>query len=44
LTMCRIVCHAVNVMLFDWGEAVMRKAAAGLLSMPEHPNSLPNAH
>jgi hypothetical protein len=31
---CRIVCHAANVMLFDWGESVMRKAAAGFLSMP----------
>lgn len=28
---CRIVCHAANVMLFDWGEDVFRKAASGLM-------------
>src|SRR6185437_9285623 len=28
---CRIVCHAANVMLFDWGVGVFEKAARGLL-------------
>lgn len=32
---CRIVCHAANVMLFDWGVDVFRITAGALMSIPE---------
>lgn len=28
---CRIVTHAANIMLFDWGESVFKKSASGYL-------------